>query len=253
MLQRRSQVSRRGLDPAPAVNGSVGCAVVVHIEIKPESVDDFLKSMEAGVDKVRSKEFDPGCMRFDVLRDRADPNKFVFYEAYVDDAAFAFHLNTSHFKAFEAFFAGGVVAGFTATQYETTSLPPWAFQTSSSGEQPSSSAKLTSVEIKSECTEEFLEVMKDDVLKCRDPADDGCRRFDLLRHRQDPNKFVFYEVYEDDEAATAHKPQAHGGGGGGGGGGGHKSWADFKERCVVEEGVDKVDTASIPGTWAFQG
>ena len=43
-------------------------------------------------------------VRFDVLRDRADPNVFWFYEVYAnDDTAVAAHRSSAHYKAWVTF------------------------------------------------------------------------------------------------------------------------------------------------------
>merc|ERR1712187_787284 len=85
--------------------------------------------------------------------------------------------------------------------------------------------------------------MEVDVTKSRDKSlDPGCLGFDLLRVRDAPNKFVFYETYTDDAALAHHKTTDH-----------YKAWADFKASGGVEnQSVAKVETASI-GPWAFQG
>merc|ERR1712216_879341 len=88
-------------------------AVVVTVDIKPDRVDDFLKAMEMDVTESRIRNSDPGCLRFDLLRDRDDPNKFIFYEAYVDDDAAAFHKTTKHYKAWADFKGTGGVANQT--------------------------------------------------------------------------------------------------------------------------------------------
>merc|ERR1712039_392306 len=106
-----------------------GSAVFVTVEIKPDRIDDFLRAMEFDVTESRVKSSDPGCMRFDLLRDRDDPNKFMFYECYTDDAAAAFHKTTAHYKAWADFKATGGVANQTVAKVETTSIPgSWAFQ-----------------------------------------------------------------------------------------------------------------------------
>jgi quinol monooxygenase YgiN len=40
---------------------------------------------------------EPGCLRFDIIQDNADPNRFYFYEVYVDEAAFNAHLTQPHY------------------------------------------------------------------------------------------------------------------------------------------------------------
>lgn len=41
---------------------------------------------------------------------------------------------------------------------------------------------------------------------------------DVLRSQDDPNKFIFYELYADMDAVDYHKNQPH-----------YQAWADFKE------------------------
>ena len=41
---------------------------------------------------------EPGCVRFDVYRGLDDPERFVLVEQYVDEAAFAAHRQSQHFR-----------------------------------------------------------------------------------------------------------------------------------------------------------
>jgi len=109
-----------------------GSCVFVHVEIKPDRIDDFLKAMEVDVTKSRVRSLDPGCLRFDLLRSKDDPNKFVFYEAYVDDDLAAYHKTTEHYKAWADFKASGGVANQVVWKAEASSIPGiWAFQAAS--------------------------------------------------------------------------------------------------------------------------
>ena len=49
---------------------------------------------------VRAAE--PGCLAYRVHRSTRDPHAFVFYEQYVDEAAFAAHRDSPHIVAFRA-------------------------------------------------------------------------------------------------------------------------------------------------------
>jgi (4S)-4-hydroxy-5-phosphonooxypentane-2,3-dione isomerase len=74
--------------------------VVLHVtlRVKPEHVSEFL---EVSRDNARRSTVDePGCLRFDIIRDRDDPCCFRFYEVYQDDAALASHRQTPHFKRY---------------------------------------------------------------------------------------------------------------------------------------------------------
>ena len=71
-------------------------AIFVTINVKPEQLDAFTEASFAdGQGSVRDE---PGCFRFDILRDPGIPNRFYLYEIYRDDAAMDAHLQTPHFK-----------------------------------------------------------------------------------------------------------------------------------------------------------
>jgi len=74
--------------------------VVLHvtIKVKPEHVSEFLEIIR--YDAEHSEKDEPGCLRFDVIQDRDDPNRFYFYEIYRDEAALEAHRQTPHFKLY---------------------------------------------------------------------------------------------------------------------------------------------------------
>ena len=95
---------------AKHLDGGKGVPVtlLVHVEIKQDRLDDFLKAITIDAEGSRLEE---GCYRFDVLRDPQNPCKFTFFEAYKDEDAVAFHKSTPHFKAWSDFKeTGGVVS-----------------------------------------------------------------------------------------------------------------------------------------------
>ena len=59
--------------------------MLIEVRVKASALDEFLKVIKN--DAVHSEKDEPGCMRFDVLRDADDPLKFYFYEVYKDKAA----------------------------------------------------------------------------------------------------------------------------------------------------------------------
>lgn len=72
--------------------------LLVEVSIKPERLDDFLELIK--YDAEHSENDEPGCLRFDVLRDSEDPNKFYFYEVYRNEAARMAHRETPHYKKY---------------------------------------------------------------------------------------------------------------------------------------------------------
>lgn len=69
-------------------------ATIVHVWVKPEHIDDFIEATEKNH---RASILEKGNLRFDVLRDRNDPNKFTLYEAYRSDEEAAAHKKTTHY------------------------------------------------------------------------------------------------------------------------------------------------------------
>lgn len=47
--------------------------------------------------RVACLEHEPGCLRFDVCADTAEPGRLLLYEIYADDAALEAHRRTPHF------------------------------------------------------------------------------------------------------------------------------------------------------------
>jgi quinol monooxygenase YgiN len=93
--------------------------VFAKVTVKPELINRFWQYLEA--DAVGSRR-EPGCLRFDILRDDAASNVFYLYEVYVDKAAYAVHQQAPYFKAFFAE-AGDTLAG-TPEVHMTTVVSP---------------------------------------------------------------------------------------------------------------------------------
>ncbi len=70
-------------------------SIFVTIQIKPGFRDRF---MEASLgDAQGSVRDEPGCFRFDMLKNVSDPNRFHLFEVYTDEAALETHRNAPHF------------------------------------------------------------------------------------------------------------------------------------------------------------
>lgn len=70
-------------------------ATLVHIYVKPEFRGAFVEATRHNHEQSIEE---PGNLRFDILQDAADPNKFVFYEAYASEQAALNHKETAHYK-----------------------------------------------------------------------------------------------------------------------------------------------------------
>jgi (4S)-4-hydroxy-5-phosphonooxypentane-2,3-dione isomerase len=86
--------------------------VHVHVRIRPGQAEDFLAATLANA---RASLGEPGVLRFDVLRDQADPEHVVLVEVYRDDDASAAHKLTPHYAAWR-----DTVAGMMAEPRQST-------------------------------------------------------------------------------------------------------------------------------------
>ena len=74
---------------------------IIHgpIQIKEGFAEKFIEALL--LDAKGSVENEPGCLRFDVIRDNDDPNRIYLYEVYKDEAAFEYHTTTPHIKKWQ--------------------------------------------------------------------------------------------------------------------------------------------------------
>ena len=72
--------------------------VVARIRAAKGKGDALAAFLLVQVAAVRSAE--PGCLTYRVHRSTRDPEMFLFYETFVDDAAFDAHRKSAHLAAF---------------------------------------------------------------------------------------------------------------------------------------------------------
>src|SRR5262245_54677570 len=70
--------------------------VCVRVHVKAERCDDFAAAI---LENARGTRRELGNVRFDVLREEADPTRFLLYEVYRSADDFAAHQQTPHYLA----------------------------------------------------------------------------------------------------------------------------------------------------------
>lgn len=94
-------------------------ATVVFVDVIPEYAEQFVEITKYNHENSRKEA---GNIRFDVLRDNNDPNKFVLYEVYEDEEAAARHKQTEHYNKWRE-----TVAPMMASPRKSTPTTPLAF------------------------------------------------------------------------------------------------------------------------------
>jgi quinol monooxygenase YgiN len=74
--------------------------IAVYFDVQPEHRQDFINA--AIKDGQDSGANEPGTLRFELIRDDSDPNRFYLNEGYESEEAFDTHASGEHFKAFFA-------------------------------------------------------------------------------------------------------------------------------------------------------
>jgi autoinducer 2-degrading protein len=242
------------------------------ISVHAPCIPDFLKEVEKLASAIRKEE---GCLRFDLLRDRMDPQqmKFLIYSLFKTQEEFDKIINQPYFKEYVLFTQSTCELEFVVGEgqtekkqvspvkdvqemkADTVSIAEWAFQTEALGTE-SGAAFLHSIQVKPDRVNDFLKGIEDYVIKTR--AEEGCLRFDLLQNKAAPGWFLRYENFKDDEAVKAHLETPH-----------HKAWEEIektglaalgpaqqRDGTVVEAPMLSIShlcstPTSLPGGWAF--
>ena len=72
--------------------------VLVDIHVKPEHRDAFI---QASIANHHGSRQEPGNLRWDLLQNEEDPNRFTLYEVYRDKAALEEHQKQPHYLAWK--------------------------------------------------------------------------------------------------------------------------------------------------------
>jgi autoinducer 2-degrading protein len=89
-------------------------AVLIALQIRADGVEAFA---EAARVNAAASIVEPGCERFEVYRETAEPTRFALFEVYRDQAAREEHWATDHFLAYRDATAA-LIEGRQATEYE---------------------------------------------------------------------------------------------------------------------------------------
>ncbi len=97
--------------------------VTVDIRVLPAQRAAFIT---ASADNHRGTRQEPGNLRFDVLANLTDTNRFALYEVYVDEAAFVAHQQTVHYRHWRETVAPMMAQPRVGERYTVLQPEPWA-------------------------------------------------------------------------------------------------------------------------------
>jgi quinol monooxygenase YgiN len=82
---------------APVAAAKSKVVVVARAAVKEGQEAAFIDVAKVLVEATRKE---PGCLFYALYQSPLDPRSFIFYEEYKDDASFAAHSGSGHFKIF---------------------------------------------------------------------------------------------------------------------------------------------------------
>lgn len=82
---------------APVADSLSHKMITAMVYVKSERVADFIAAARAMID---SSNAEPGCISYQLYQNPYDNTKFIFVEAWKDQAAIDTHFSMSYFKAF---------------------------------------------------------------------------------------------------------------------------------------------------------
>ncbi len=97
---------------------------------------------------------------------------------------------------------------------------------------------IVHVHVKADAVAAFETATEENARQSR--LEPGVARFDVLQQRDDPTRFILFEVYRDPEAAVAHKTTEH-----------YLTWRDTVASLMAEPrvGVVHVEVAADERGW----
>jgi quinol monooxygenase YgiN len=94
----------------------VAFVLVVNMRAQEGKEDEAVEVMRELVEATRKE---PGCIHYIPVRSADDPRAFLFYEQYVDKAAFEAHGASEHFQRLAAGHLFGLMESRERTFFET--------------------------------------------------------------------------------------------------------------------------------------
>jgi (4S)-4-hydroxy-5-phosphonooxypentane-2,3-dione isomerase len=69
--------------------------VISFTRVFPQHVDDYIENMNICAQKTNQE---PGCIRYEVMQDVADPTLMFLYQVFQDEAAYKSHQDAEHHR-----------------------------------------------------------------------------------------------------------------------------------------------------------
>ena len=175
--------------------------IVAQFDFKEGHAEEGARLLAASAQGSRKE---PGCLRFDVMRDRALPSRLLTFEAFATAADLEVHKAQPHTKAWGAFQFGELkpVASKVVRHLSPVDWSP-------SDESPVIPELIivAQFDFKEGHAEEGARLLAASAQGSR--KEPGCLRFDVMRDRALPSRLLTFEAFATAADLEVHKAQPH--------------------------------------------
>ncbi|CAK0874973.1 unnamed protein product [Prorocentrum cordatum] len=169
---------------------------------------------DASLQNCRYSFREPGNLRFDLLVDQDDLNKFMLLEVYDSAEGPVAHKATAHYNEWREAVADWMAEPRSATQWdvvfpeEASDLEPKCLVV----ERPYGNEIFTVLVERLEIipgSDVMFQKFSSEYARTTRNREDGCLRADLWRNVDDPNKFLILRAYRTPDVIKKHKSTGH--------------------------------------------
>jgi len=215
--------------------------------VNVDVVESNRENFEAASQKNISESVkEPDNLRFDLLRSKDDPTKYVLLEVYGTEQGPKDHKQTEHYLVWKEGVAEMMANPRKGVQYALHSPAPqylqsfWNTAPANWPECGPMDVTLVHVHVKEGTEEAFSTASSANAAaSVKEP---GNLRFDVYQEKEDPTRFILLEVYQSAEEAAKHKETGH-----------YKTWRETVADMMAEPRQGKKYTPvgeEQPWKWA---
>lgn len=137
------------------------------------------------------------------VKQKADPNMAYMVELYADESAYKTHASSPQYQAFLA-----ASPQILTDHKKRLALTPQFLGDKKVQQTAKTRTNLVIVEVKAEDNQKFTEIVTAEMAQSL-KVEDGVIAMYASTYQDQPNKWLFFEIYADDTAYETHRQTPH--------------------------------------------
>lgn len=150
-----------------------------------------------------SVQTEKGTLAMYSVKQQANPNMAYMFEIYTDEAAYQTHVQSPQYKNFLA-----ASPKILTDHKKTHCLNPVFLSDKKVQQTTATRTNLVRVEVKPEYNQQFARIVTAEMAQSL-KVEKGVLAMYAATEQENPNKWLFFEIYASDEAYEAHRQTPH--------------------------------------------